>query len=114
MTFIRVLALATIMAAGTWFAGWYAVPVIAAIYALLVRRSYAPDEAALAALFAWGALLARAAAAPAFGTLLGRLGGIFPIPGSAVAVVTVAIAVLLAWSAARIVSALVVREPNRV
>lgn len=111
MTFIRVVALSIAMAACTWFVGWYAVPVLAAIYALLLRKPYASGDASLAALLAWGALLARVAAAPPFPTLLDRLGGIFPIPGTAVVAVTLVFAVLLAWSAARVVSAVVVREP---
>lgn len=112
MTFIRVVALSILFAAGTWFFGWYAVPIAAAIYALVLRKSYAPGEAALAALLAWGALLARAAVAPSFSTLLARMGGIFPIPGTAVLALTLVIAVLLAWSGARIVSGIVVRGPS--
>lgn len=113
MTFIRVIVLAVLMAVCTWFVGWYAVPALASVYALVLRKRHASGEAALAALLAWGALLARAATAPAFTTLLDRLGGIFPLPGAGVAALTLVIAVLLAWSAARVVSAVVVRETSK-
>ncbi|MEO7998413.1 MAG: hypothetical protein ABI852_13265 [Gemmatimonadaceae bacterium] len=110
MTFIRVIVLAAAFAAATYFVGWWSVPVIAATYALVLRKQYASGDAALAALLGWGALLARVAVAPAFTTLLARMGGIFPIPGTAVVALTLLFAVLLAWSAARVVSALVARE----
>lgn len=110
MTFVRVMVLAILMAAATYSVGWYSVPVLGALYALLLRKEHAAGDAALAALLGWGALLARVSAAPSFTTLLDRLGGIFPIPGTAVVALTLVLAVLLAWSSARIVSALVVRE----
>lgn len=110
MTFIRVLVLAVLMAAATMFFGWITVPVLAAVFAVIVRSASAPGEAALAALFGWGALLARVAMVPAFTTLLPQVGEIFQMPGWAVAVLSVVVAVLLAWSAARVVSALVVRN----
>lgn len=104
MTFVRVVLLAALMAVATCFAGWITLPALAAVYAVLVRARSAPGEAALAALIGWGVLLARVSMVPAFTTLLSRLGGIFPIPGVAVALgVTLLFAVVLAWSAARVV-----------
>lgn len=109
MIFLRVLALAVLMATCTMFFGWMTVPLLAAVFALALRRESAPGEAALAALLAWGALLARVAMVPAFSTMLPQVGQIFQVPGWAVAVLSILVAVLLAWSAARVVSAVVAR-----
>lgn len=109
MTFIRVIVLAIVFAVATYFVGWMCVPAIGGVYAIAVRKQSAPGEAALAALLGWGALLARVAMVPAFTTLLARLGGIFPIPGAGVLVLTLVFAMALAWSSARLVTAVVAR-----
>ncbi len=109
MSFVRVILLAIVFAVATYFLGWVSVPAIAAVYAVAVRKSSAGGEAALAALLGWAALMAREAIVPAFTTLLARLGGIFPIPGAGVVILTLLFAMALAWSSARLVSAVVVR-----
>ena len=109
MSFIRVIVLAVVFAIGTYFLGWMCVPVIGAGYAVAIRKSSASGEAALAVLLGWGALLARVAMVPAFTTLLARMGGIFPMPGAGVLVLTLAFALALAWSSARLVSTAMVR-----
>ena len=109
MTFLRVIILAIVFAVATFVAGWLSVPVLGALFALLVRKPSAPGEAALAALLGWGALLARAALVPAFTTLLARLGGIFPMPGAGVLILALVFAMALAWSSARLVTAVIIR-----
>ena len=109
MSFIRVIVLAIVFAITTYFLGWMCVPAVGAVYALAIRKPSAPGEAALGALLGWGVLLARVAMVPAFATLLARLGGIFPITGGGVVVLTLVFAMALAWSAARLVTAAVVR-----
>lgn len=109
MSFIRVIVLAIVFAVATYFLGWMCVPAIGAVYAVAIRKASASGEAGLAVLLGWGALLARVAMVPAFTTLLARLGGIFPVPGAGVVVVTLLFAMALAWSSARLVSAVVVR-----
>ncbi len=100
MMSLGLLALA--MALGTSLIGWMAVPVLALGYATKVRTERAAVDAAIAAAAAWLVLLLRMAAFPAFGTLLTQLGQLFPVPGIAVAALAVALAALLAWSAARL------------
>ena len=109
MPFIRVIVLAIVFAVATFVAGWLSIPVIGAVFAIVVRKPSAPGEAALAALLGWGALLARSALVPAFTTLLARLGGIFPIPGVGVVVLALVFAMALAWSSARLVTAVAAR-----
>lgn len=114
MRILSVLMLAALVAAGTLLVGWWTVPVIAAAYALLRRSRGAPSEAMVAALLAWLLLLARLMQHDSFSTLLDRLGGIFPLPGIGVAALALLLAVLLAWSAARVTIGIVgVSEPAR-
>ena len=108
MTFLRVLALALIIGVCTALLGWWSVPVVCALYALIRRSAAAPGEAALGTLVAWVALLARVAVLPAFAPLLKALGGVFPVPGFVLAIVALAFAIGLAWSASRIITVLMV------
>lgn len=101
---LRFLLLIVMIGAGTMFLGWWSVPVIAAVYALLRRDVTAPREAMLAALVAWLLLLARMSQFTGFNTLLDRLGKIFPMPGMGVFTLALVLAMALAWSAARVVT----------
>ena len=102
MRALSVVLVAIVVAVGTWFGGWLAVPLCAAVYAAARRSNGAPREVALASAIAWIALLVRLAPNPAFGKLLTQLGQIFPAPGFAVAMLAVALASVLAFTAARL------------
>ena len=100
--------LAAAFAIATAVLGWWAVPVVAAAWAL-VRRGL-PRSGALAAAGAalgWAALLAWAALRGPVGTLAGQLAGVFGVPAAALPLVALVFAALLAWSAAHLTSALV-------
>ena len=109
---IRLALLAAAFALGTWALGWWAVPALAALWgaggALLNQGPTGPTragrhaalEAALAALVAWGAILAVAAARAPLGALADRLGGIMRLPAAALVLLTLVFPALLAWSAA--------------
>lgn len=99
---LRMAVLVVAVAAGTHFIGWSAVPIVAAIAAVVRRRPELPGQMALAAALAWGGLLGWRATSPAFTTLLDRLGGVFPAPGWVLAIVAVLFAAVLAWSTARV------------
>ncbi|MBL0172616.1 MAG: hypothetical protein IPP90_18285 [Gemmatimonadaceae bacterium] len=113
MRYLGLLVLSPLMIAGTWFAGWIAVPVLAAAYALTLRDARVTREAGAAAMLAWLVLLFRLKLQqPSFATLLDQLGQIFPVPGVAVAALALVLAVVLAASAARLVIGIVgVRDP---
>ncbi len=104
MNAMRVLPLAFFIGIATALVGWWTVPVIAGVYALGRRHASAPRESLLAALLAWIVLFSRVAAQPTFSTLLDRLGKLFPIPGVGVLLLALALAAVLAWSAARVVT----------
>jgi hypothetical protein len=99
---LAMLLLAALLNAGTMLLGWWSVPVLAAVYALLRPDPRAPREAMIAALLAWLVLFARLTTHSTFGTLLDRLGRIFPLPGLGVLVLALLLAMALAWSAARV------------
>jgi hypothetical protein len=104
--------LAAAFGLGTIAAGWPVVPVLAfaaGVGLAATGRGVAARDVAVAAALAWTALLARAMSAPGAGAVtrtLGALGGLPPATATALAaVVTVALAALLAWSAATLGSA---------
>ena len=100
---LTVVLLAIAMAAATWIAGWWGVPVVASAYAFVGRPANQPSRASIGAALAWAGLLAfdasRGALASFTGTLQAFLGRLAP----ALLLVTILFPVLLAWSAATIV-----------
>jgi hypothetical protein len=109
---LRLAVLAAAIAWATSYIGWIAVPAVAAVAAVVRRTPDISGQVALGAALAWGGLLARHATAPGFGTLLDRLGAVFPAPGWVLLLVTVGLAAALGWSSARLVVGMVgVRRP---
>ncbi|MBK6422462.1 MAG: hypothetical protein IPI38_17715 [Gemmatimonadetes bacterium] len=97
---LQLLLLALLGAAGTWFGGWWALPIIGGVYGW---RGGRPLLAGLGAALAWGALFLMLPAAPV-GRLLTRLGALAHLPGPALIALTLLFAGLLGWSAARLVA----------
>lgn len=99
---IRVLTIvAAILAATTWVAGWWGVPLVAAVVgALLCTRRGIAGLTALAAVIAWSVLILVDGASGRFGALAGLVGGTLQLPAGALLTVTLLFAALLAWSAA--------------
>jgi hypothetical protein len=97
----RVVLLATAFAIATWVLGWWAVPVVAAVYAAIssAQRSSAVVSGT-AAMLGWGALLAIDASRGPVGTLAAELAGILRISPVGIYAVTIAYPGLLAISAA--------------
>ena len=103
MRALGVVILVALFAAGLWFVAWWTIPVIAAVYAVVTRHRAAARDAMAAALIASFLLLARQLAGPAALPLLSTLGQIFPVPGIAVAGLTLLLAMVLAYTSARVV-----------
>jgi hypothetical protein len=99
---IRVLTIvAAVLVASTWVAGWWAVPLVAAIVgAVLYTRRGIAGLVALAAVIAWSALILVDGASGRFGALAGAVSGTLHLPAAALLAVTLLFAALLAWSAA--------------
>jgi hypothetical protein len=90
--------------------GWWALPIVGALWGAMVPRVPAPaGTAALAAASAWGAwlLLDWVADQNAFASLAGRLGGVMNLPPVVLILITLLLAALLAWSAAALAGATV-------
>lgn len=88
--------------------GWWAVPLVAAMWGLLRPTVNAPaGTAALAAASAWAAWLLAdwQADQDAMGVLATRLGGAMSLPPAALIAVTLLLGALLAWSAASLACA---------
>jgi hypothetical protein len=98
---LEVAILATLIGLGTWFGGWWAIIPLAALWQL-IRRNEPSSLAGIAALVAWGVLLA---ALPWFplGRLAVRLSGVFHLPPGSALLLPLGYAWLLGWSAARLV-----------
>ena len=103
MRLLRVFGVAAVVAIGTWFGGWWAVPLSGAVYAVLrQRQSGAVSEAAFGAMLAWAGLLVWQESHPAFSRLSAAISGVFPVPVPVLMLLTVCVAGVLAASAARL------------
>jgi len=114
--FSRVVLLAAVFALATAVAGWWTVPLVAAVYAASVARDGGVRRgsavvAGFAAMLGWAALLSIAAARGPVGTLAAELGGILRLPTAGVLAMTIAYPGLLAVSAAVVARALTARRP---
>lgn len=96
---VLVLTLGTLIALGTWFIGWLAVPLVALV-AGAWRREIWPVT--LAAVLAWSALLVADAAGGRFGALATSVGGVIGVPAIGPVILTLVFAALLAASAATV------------
>lgn len=102
-TLVLVVAVALIIALGTWLIGWPAVPAIALIAGVRFRRyPVAPLYIGVGATLGWSGLLALAASRGPILDLAQRLGGVLQLPWTAVIAATLLFPALLGWSAARV------------
>jgi hypothetical protein len=104
---LRLFFLADAFAIATFVLGWWAVPLVAAIYAVIsASQRGSAVISGIAAMIAWAALLAITAAQGPVGTLAAELGGVLKLSSLAVYAVTIAFPGLLAVSAAVVARAL--------
>ncbi len=110
MQLSRLVLLATAFAIATFVLGWWAVPIVAAVYAAIsAAQRGSAIVSGFAAMLGWGALLAIDAARGPVGTLATELGGVLNIKPIGVYAVTIAFPGLLAISAAVVARALTAR-----
>ena len=101
MQLSRLVLLATAFAIATFVLGWWAVPIVAAVYAAISSSQRGSAiVSGFAAMLGWAALLAIVAARGPVGTLAAELGGVLNLKPIAVYAVTIAFPGLLAISAA--------------
>ena len=99
---LRIALLAVAFAIGTWVLGWWAVPLLGAVWGVLRRGMSRFGSAFAAAAIAWAVLLAMNAHGGALDRLTTVMGGIFSMPGSLMLAVTVLYAAILAGCAAQV------------
>ncbi len=92
---------ATLMVIGTVLLGWVSVPVVGALAGVASRELRVPPLwIGVAGLVAWGAILAWQGLGGAMGAVAGTLGGVLGVPGVVPVLATLALAFVLAWTAA--------------
>jgi hypothetical protein len=110
MRILSVVFLAVVIALATLGLGWWAVAPVAALWGLVVGRgsrvSSVGGTASLAAVLAWGALLAVDAASGNLGALGRLFGAIAKMPPAVFLVLTLVFPALVAWSAAALTASL--------
>jgi hypothetical protein len=101
---LRTLAFAALVAAGTTVAGWWTVPVLAAIWARALPRPRAVVRTcALGAALGWAALLAWTASEGPLSPIAQRTSGVLQLPPWGLIGLTLLFPALLAGAAARAV-----------
>lgn len=114
IAFVRNTALlALILALGTVFAGWWSVPLLAAIWTLALPSRGSAISAGVAGGLAWAGLLLLSARNAPVTNLANVLGQIMSVSGASLLTMTVAYAALLAGAAALVASTVVSRSSRR-
>ena len=103
---IKAVLLAEAFAVATFGLGWWTVPLIAAVYALISRNPQRARTAALCALAGWATLLALDAAKGPVPAMASRLGGVMGVPPIVLLILTLIFPAALAWSAAALMRSL--------
>ena len=97
----HLIVLTLVMAAGTWLAGWWFVPIAGGVYGAWAAAERASViTAMLASAFAWIALLVFDAWSGPMARLTEVLGGVLHFSGSTLVVLAIAYAALLGACAA--------------
>lgn len=96
----RVLLAGLLAGAATAAAGWWAVPLVAAVWARAARRDRHPVRScAIGAALAWALLIGAAGVQGPVAAVARRVGGVFGLPAWAVVLFTLLFPALLAAAA---------------
>jgi hypothetical protein len=96
---VKFLLLTEAFAVTTYAFGWWAVPLLAFLWAAFVHTRRPILFATICAASAWAAMLLNDAARGPVNEVGARFGGILGIPSVALIAITIVFAALLAWSA---------------
>lgn len=112
MSVVAVVLLAAAFGAAVVAIGWWAVPVLAALFGIVASTRRPGRTAGAAAALAHAVLLARALSRPVGGTFAARLAGAMTLPRWAPVVASVLFPAILAALAARTAAGLARRAPG--
>jgi len=101
--FVTVILLAEAFTVATFGLGWWSVPIVAALFALLSREKNRAGIAAACAAGGWLTLLLLDFAKGPVAMMGTRLGGVMGLPPAVLYVATLILPALIAWSAATLV-----------
>ncbi len=99
---VKFLLLTEAFAVGTFAFGWWAVPVLALAWALLVSSSRPVLFATICATAAWSGVLLLDAARGPLDVVAQRFGGVTGFPPIALIAVTILFPALLSWTASSV------------
>lgn len=100
------VALVSTLAIATAWLGWWAIPIVAAVWGAFQPGRSAWWLAGLAAAVSWGTLLVMTALRGPIGELSQRVGDVLGLPGFALVLLTLVFPALLAASSAELAAAL--------
>ncbi len=100
---VRYVLLAEVFAVATFAVGWWAVPVVAALWGFFSRDPKRPRNVAVAAAGGWATLLVLDAVRGPVYVMASQLGDVMSIPPFVLYLVTLLFPALLAWAAATLV-----------
>lgn len=102
--FVQYVLLAEAFAVATFALGWWTVPIVAAVWALVSADPRRVRNAGIAAAAGWATLLVLDAVKGPVGTMASQLGGIMRVPAPVLVILTLVFPALLAWSAGALFS----------
>lgn len=103
---VKVMLLAEAFAVTTYGLGWWSVPIVAVLWALLSLDARRARTAALCAAGGWATLLLLDVARGSAGTMADKLSGVLGVPAVVLWIATLLFPALLAWSAAALTPSL--------
>ena len=101
--FVKYLLLAEGFAVTTYGAGWWSVPVVAALWGFFSADRHRARNAAVAAAGGWGTLLLLDVARGPVSTMGAQLGALMGVPSVVLYLLTLLFPALMAWAAATLV-----------
>lgn len=103
---VKAILLAEAFAVATFGLGWWSVPLVAAVFALVSASGNRAIIAALCAAGGWATLLLLDFAKGPVATMGSKLGGVMHLPAVALYTATLLFPALLAWSVAALMPSL--------
>ena len=104
-SFVKMVLLAEAFAVATYGLGWWTVPVVAALYALVSVERNRVLIAGLCAAGGWATLFLLDVAKGPVGSMGAKLGGVMSLPPLALYAATLLFPAVIAWCAATLVPA---------
>ena len=110
---VKFVLLAELFAVATYALGWWTVPIVAVLWAIVSRDSNRALIAGVCAAGGWASLLLLDVARGPVGTMAAKLGGVMGVPGFVLLMLTLLFPALVAWCAASLAAGLTAARATR-